>query len=128
MEPVNKSQLRSYYRGVRGGLICAGKEKRVLLANLRENVSGYLAENPRAGIEEIQARFGSPEYIAAYSLRDLPDRQLVKKVHIRRRIAALFAAAVLAALLILGTGMGTVVSNDYANKGGYLQVISDESN
>ena len=91
---MTKAQ-KQYDKAVSAALVCSGKEKRTFLKALHTDMEDYLAREPEATAEQLQARFGTPQEIAAgFAVND--PKGLAKRLRIRRII--LFA--VLAALAL----------------------------
>lgn len=121
---ISNSALRHYYRQVRGQLICSGKEKRKTIAYLQEGIADYLDANPQADMAQIQGQFGTPEYIAACSIKAMDTEGLSEKLHARKRICSWVAAAILAALLLWGISLVFSMVAYYVSIGGYNIILN----
>ena len=62
----------------------------------------FLAEQPDAAADDLRARFGTPEVIAATCLEDVEATDLLRRLRIRRRILTILITAVILALLSWG--------------------------
>lgn len=102
MTKKNLRVIRRYCREVRSWLPCSMRMKRMILADVRENVSAYLEEHPDAGVEALREQFGSPVQIASNYVFDLDMPKLLADLRVRKRIAAAVCAALMAALLLWG--------------------------
>lgn len=80
------NDLKRYYRQVASWLPCGGKTKREMMARIRATVDAYIAEHPAADLAAIQARFGTPQQIAAAFVDEMGTEELLNKLRIRRRI------------------------------------------
>lgn len=121
---VSKYDLRRYYKQVRRQLICSGKEKQKTIAYLQEGIADYLDANPQADMAQLQVQFGTPEYIAACSIKAMDTEGLSGKLHARKRICSWVAAAILAALLLLGISLVFSMVAYYVSIGGYNIILN----
>ena len=116
-----KGEIRSYYRQVSGWLPCGGVHKRRIMARIRSNVNGYLAQNPEAGPEQLRAHFGEPKDIAAAYVSDLDTGELLAALRIRRRIAAAVLAAVMFIAVTWGVSVLWAIEEAKASFGGHYE-------
>lgn len=93
------SALRRYYRKIRSYLPCSGKIKKKILSEICTNVSRYLEEFPNAEYSQIEARFGTPQCIAAAYVDDMDTQELLQSMHIRRKIVVTITGFLLIVLL-----------------------------
>lgn len=91
---------RQYLREVRALLPGTGKQKREILNGIGTTVEEFLAENPGAAYEEIVSRLGSPKQIAASWLEEMDPADVMKKLHTKKRIITIVAAAAVAVILL----------------------------
>lgn len=124
----NKAAGR-YFREVKSWIPCAGKMKRDILDRIRDEVCGYLDENPEAGDAELRQRFGAPQQIAAAYVEEMDAPELLKNLRIRRRIVRIVAAAALA-MVLMWAAVVTIALADRNNAvNGYfidnVTVVSD---
>lgn len=92
--------LRRYYRRIRSYLPCRRKWKNSILDEIRCTIGAFLAENPNAEYSEIEAHFGSPYQIAASYVDSMNTDELLRDLHIRKKITTIFAGTMAAILLI----------------------------
>lgn len=97
---VRNKDARRYLREVRALLPGAGKQKRDILNRIEAMVAEYLTENPDADYAGITSRLGAPNQIAASCLEEMDANDLVKKLHIKKRIICIAAAAALAIVML----------------------------
>ena len=101
-------QVNRYVRAVGSYLPCAGKHKKQLLTALRSEAEAYCAETRDA---DLEARFGTPQQVAAAYVDAMSTQELLAALRRRRQVllAALrrrrqvltiLIAAVLTALLL----------------------------
>lgn len=108
---VTKRELRKYLRQIKAELLCPCKERKRILGNLKESISGYLEEHPEATIESVRAFFGSAQQIAASYVEELPTPELIQKLKLRRNILRCVVAIVgAAALLCTALWIATIVT------------------
>lgn len=91
--------LKRYYRQVASWLPCGGKTKREMMARIRATVDAYIEEHPTADFAAIQARFGTPQQIAASFVDEMETEELLQRINYRNKIIKGFA--ILASTIIL---------------------------
>ena len=101
-------------RKVRSYLPCSRKVKNQIMAQIADSVGGYLAEEPEAAYEQIVARFGAPETIAAAYVESTGTAEILRALQIRRRIVAI-VAAVMAVILLSWAIVVTWTAINYNN-------------
>ncbi len=97
---IRNKAMKQYCRQVAGWLPCYGKQKQGILKNLEHRVAEYLAENPAADIATLVGHFGTPQTVAAAYVDSASTPELLRALHIRKRIIMTVAAIVTAAALI----------------------------
>ena len=90
--------IRRYVRAVSTFLPCSGKRKKPWLADLRAQAESYVAEGGDAAA--LEQRFGTPQQMAFSYVDEMPTADLLAELHIRRRLVAVTAIALAAALAI----------------------------
>lgn len=95
--------IRRYVRAVSGFLPCSGKRKKPWLADLRAQAESYVAEGGDAAA--LEQRFGTPQQMAFSYVDEMPTADLLAEPHIRRRLVAVTAIALAAALAILAAAL-----------------------
>lgn len=89
-------QVNRYVRAVGSYLPCAGKHKKQLLTALRSEAEAYCAETRDA---DLEARFGTPQQVAAVYVDAMSTQELLAALR-RRQVLTILIAAVLTALLL----------------------------
>ena len=113
---MNKNPAQQkYLRKVRSYLPCSRKVKNQIMAQIADSVNSYLAEMPEATNEQIVARFGKPETIAAAYVESTDTAEILGALQIRRRIVAI-VAGIMAAVLLSWAVMVTFAATDYKNR------------
>lgn len=95
--------IRRYVRAVSTFLPCSGKRKKSWLADLRAQAESYVAEGGDAAA--LEQRFGTPQQMAFSYVDEMPTADLLAELHIRRRLVAVTAIALAAALAILAAAL-----------------------
>lgn len=90
-------QVNRYVRAVGSYLPCAGKHKKQLLTALRSEAEAYCAETRDA---DLEARFGTPQQVAAAYVDAMSTQELLAALRRRRQVLTILIAAVLSALLL----------------------------
>lgn len=114
------NDLKRYYRQVASWLPCGGKTKREMMARIRATVDAYIAEHPAADLAAIQARFGTPQQIAAAFVDEMETEELLQRINYRNKIIKGFAILA-ATIILLWTLVVTIALLDSFNSsGGHL--------
>lgn len=120
------SALRRYYQTIRSYLPCSGKLKKQILMEIRTNISHYLEKFPEAEFSQIEARFGSPQSIAAAYVDDMDTQELLHALRIRRKITTMLIAALLAIVTMWGTVVTAAYIDAHQGTNGYIEKIVTE--
>lgn len=95
--------IRRYVRAVSTFLPCSGKRKKPWLADLRAQAESHVAEGGDAAA--LEQRFGTPQQMAFSYVDEMPTADLLAELHIRRRLVAVTAITLAAALAILAAAL-----------------------
>lgn len=90
--------IRRHVRAVSTFLPCSGKRKKPWLADLRAQAESYVAEGGDAAA--LEQRFGTPQQMAFSYVDEMPTADLLAELHIRRRLVAVTAITLAAALAV----------------------------
>lgn len=90
--------IRRYVRAVSTFLPCSGKRKKPWLADLRAQAESYVAEGGDA--TALEQRFGTPQQMAFSYVDEMSTADLLAELHIRRRLVAVTAIVLAAALAV----------------------------
>lgn len=90
--------IRRYVRAVSTFLPCSGKRKKPWLADLRAQAESYVAEGGDAAA--LEQRFGTPQQMAFSYVDEMSTADLLAELHIRRRLVAVTAIVLAAALAV----------------------------
>lgn len=120
---IKNRHARKYCWCVRGFLPCSLKQRRLILSEIKSNLSAYLEENPSASFEEIESRFGAPRQIAVAYVEEMGTEELLKQLRIRKRIISVICAGVALALLIWASAVTVIIVDCHKTDNGYYEVI-----
>ena len=91
MAKIN-SDLNRYCREVKTWLPCSGAEKKRIINRISDQVTRFLEETPNADYAQIEARFGTPQQIAAAAVDEMGTCELLRDLRIRKRLVSIIAA------------------------------------
>lgn len=96
---ITQKEINRYIKDIKKELLYGSKQSREFLAQLRQNVCDFAAENENADMSQITEQFGKPEDIAATFFEQYGKEDIKKKVDIRRVVIA--AVAIIVAVLVI---------------------------
>ena len=96
---IHNRSAKKYLRRVRGMLPCSRKMKKLIMEQICDEVSLFIADHPEADYNAVISRFGEPESIAASYIESVGTADILKKLRIRKWIVS--AVATVLMLLIL---------------------------
>ena len=121
---VTKMELNAYVNTVKQMLRYV-PGRRQIVKDLRDNLAGYLEQNPEATMEDVYRLFGTPEsmteqVISAMSMDEIEKN--MKRVKIVRTVAVVTAVTVVALFAL--TMVGIVLWNYSNTPIYYYEIIS----
>ena len=119
---IRNRQARKYCRLVRSFLPCSVKQRRLILSEIKSNLSVYLEEKPSADFTEIENRFGKPGHIAAAYVDEMGTEELLKQFRIRKKIVTIICACAALALLIWSSVITIELIDHKKSDNGYYEV------
>lgn len=119
----NDRELRKYYREVGSCLTGTDSQKRLLVAQIKEQVGTFLQEQPEADMAAIVRHFGTPQQIAQAYLEQMDTPELLGKLRIRKRIVTIVAVAAIVALAMWGIAVGWAMYDAHDSTNGYHETI-----
>ena len=126
---VRNKAARQYLREVKALLPGAGTQKKEIVHRIGTMVAEFLAENPEADYEAIVSRLGSPNQIAASCLEEMDTAEVMKKLHTKKRIVCIVAAAALAVVLLwAGVVAATYETHTRDMNGYFTEQIYEQDN
>lgn len=118
---VKNRAARQYMQAIKAMLPGGGKQKKAILNRIRTTVEEYLAENPGAAYEEMVSRVGNPVQIATSCLEEMDTAEVMKKLHTKKRIVCIVAAAALAVVLLWAGAVFSALVSHRGIMNGYFQ-------
>lgn len=106
-EMQREKDIRQYLRDVAKALPPKGRKK--LLPGIESSVASYLAENPRATVDDVTAYVGTPECIANEYYANQDGRKITQEMRIGKKALLLLLVALLIAALVFGAVLLTAV-------------------
>lgn len=89
------------------------------MERLASSVRDFVSEQPKAGYNDIVARFGTPEQVAGTYLSEMDSAELMDAMQIRKKVLRILIAAA-AVVILLWAGVVTVALLDsFHNSGGH---------
>lgn len=118
-------KLMRFLWRIRRSLPCSRKEKLGILMPIRQEVAAFLEANPKASMNAIEARFGSPLDIAAAWLDSADKPKVLRAMQFRKRIAFAILAVVFAVAIarIITLSIRTDAIVKIANGYGVTEII-----
>ena len=104
---MNKS-VKKYLRRVRGWLPCTRRMKNDIMARIEDSLLSWAQVNPGCTYPEIEAHFGKPEKIAADYVDNLETAELLKNLHIKKKIVTVVTAVAVTIALIWAVSVAIV--------------------
>lgn len=95
---LNK-ELKKYYRDISKAL-SGIKEKKAIIAQIKNSVAQYLQDNPEATLADITQKFGSPEEIVEQYFDEDVAKNLSAQLNKRRKVGIVVAILVLITFII----------------------------
>ncbi len=111
---MNKS-VKKYLRRVRGWLPCTRRMKNDIMARIEDSVLSWAQENPHCSYTDIENQFGKPDRIAADYVDNLGTAELLKNLHIKKKIVTVMTAIAVIIALIWAIGVTVVVVDAMLN-------------
>lgn len=112
--------LSGYYREIRSWLPCSRKKKDQILTRFRDSVHAYVNENPTANFAQIRSHFGNPDEIAGIYVEEMDTLELLRILRIRRKIVAMVAGVLAAALIIWIGAVAWSICDALTRRNGYI--------
>lgn len=107
-------------------LPCSQRLKNELLAQIRCNLERYRELHPDLGFAELRKEFGEPHVIAAAYVESAGTAEILKALRIRKRIVAIVAAVMAAALLLWAATVTWAIVENRELVNGHLEVSTTE--
>ncbi|MBR3974971.1 MAG: hypothetical protein IKJ88_03820 [Clostridia bacterium] len=125
MTQINKD-IEKYISDVGTHLFCLKKNKKAVLADMREAICEFTENNEVNSIDDIYKRFGTPEEIAKAYIADTEPKNIKKAVNIRK----LIVIAVVIALVMLAVSFAIAIFDSHKQNISYYynsDIVTDAS-
>ncbi len=119
---ITQKQINKYIKDIKKELLYNSKQSREFLAQLRQNVCDFAAENEKADIGAVKEQFGKPEDIAATFFEQYDKNEIKRKVNVRR--VAVIVGIVM--LVVFAFSMVTVIIDAHGDGHGNISVTIEE--
>lgn len=119
--------LKRYYHSISKELPCPHKTRVKIMQQIQSSVNLFLEQNPDADFHDVQVHFGEPQTIALSYIEDQDAPELLRKMHIKRKVIAIVATT-MALILAIWTATviwGIIDTND-RNNGHIIVDIGEE--
>ena len=88
---IHNRFAKKYLRRVRCMLPCSQKMKKRIMEQIRDEVSLFLEDTPKADYVALISRFGEPENIAASYIEGMGTAEILRKFRIRKLVMSTIA-------------------------------------
>ena len=116
----NRKEIARYCRQVRNWLPCGKNQKARVMEEFGSSIEEFLEGNPDAGMTELYAHFGEPQAVAAAYLEGMDSPEVLQKLHVRRMIVKIVAAASAVALTAWLLVVAWAVYDEQNDSNGFL--------
>ena len=96
------------------------EQKKPILCRVAACVRDFVSNHPGAGLDDITARFGTPQQIAEASLENMDVTELAQELRVRRIIVRIVAITALSAVLLWAGAVGLAISKSYNHTNGFF--------
>lgn len=113
-------------------LPCTGKQKKLIMREIRGSIDQFCKENGHTGYQQLVERFGKPEQVAASYVDTEDSTVLIGRLRIKGRIVRTVSVAVLIAAALWGAFLiSTFVSfaDDMSGRiYSKIEIVEEETN
>lgn len=119
--------LKRYYHSISKELPCPRKTRVKIMQQIQSSVNLFLEQNPDADFHDVQVHFGEPQTIALSYIEDQDTPELLRKMHIKRKIIAIVATTMALILAIwMSVAIWGVIDTNDRNNGHIIVDIGEE--
>lgn len=79
------------------------------MARITARVEEWCQANPACTYPELEAHFGAPQQIAAAYIENVDSGELLRDLHIKRRVVTVVSVALVTAVLVWAIGVTVAV-------------------
>ena len=115
----NNRLLSRYYREIKSGLPCTGKEQKKIILGIKANVEDYLYRNPEASMADVEQHFGTPASIVSSYIDNADCEKIISKLHIRKTTKKVVIAVAAIIVLLWGTVVGWAAIKEWQHINGW---------
>ena len=108
MNRVNEKELKQYFRQIKLLLPVYRRKEKSFIKDLKNAVEEFIRATPDCSLEDITARFESPEDVVANYIAALDIEYLSKQILIRRLVKRTIISVVILCLLAFCAHMGMI--------------------
>ena len=88
---IHNRHAKKYLRRIRCMLPCSRKMKKRIMEQIRDEVSLFLDDTPKADYAALMSHFGEPESIAASYIEGMGTAEILRKFRIRKLVLSTIA-------------------------------------
>lgn len=119
--------LKRYYHSISKELPCPRKTRVKIMQQIQSSVNLFLEQNPDADFHDVQVHFGEPQTIALSYIEDQDAPELLRKMHIKRKVIAIVATTMALILAIwMSVAIWGVIDTNDRNNGHIIVDIGEE--
>ena len=122
---IHNRSIKKYLRRVRSMLPCSRKMKKRTMEQIRKEVTLFLTDHPEADYNAVISHFGEPETIAAAYVESMGTAEILRKLHIRRRIVSAVAIVLAFVVITWATVVTWEIHSNTVENGGFAIVSID---
>ena len=122
---MNNKDIARYYRQVYKALCGTDKAKHEFFESWKEEVEGFLQENPGCNLETLMSQYGSPGDVAE-SFRESFPEEAEKTAKLKKRVFLLLVGVGIVIVLVVGLFfIREAAKNDHYRKGEFVVTVSE---
>lgn len=119
--------LKRYYHNISKELPCSRKTKAQIMQQIQSSVNLFMEQNPSADFNTVQAHFGEPKTIALSYIEDQDAPELLRKMHIKKKVLAIVAGAMAFILVVWLVAVGwAIMDKEYTDDGHVIVDVGEE--
>ena len=120
---VNNAGVRRFLREIRKNIPGGGKQKKQIVEQVKASILEYVAEMPDATYDDLLARFGTPEQIAASYLEEMDISDIRKQLAIRKKIMLIISLSAICIVLLWIGVVSAAWIHSYKHINGHIESV-----
>ena len=96
------------------------------MEEIEATITSYLLENSNVTYDDMIARFGAPQQIAATYVEEMGTDELLRNLKIRKKVIRITAIALLSCVIIWIGGILVALYNSYNSVNGQSYIYVEE--